>query len=172
MAQDDRLARLARQIEALARQDEHLMLKTAEVAALRRHAAVEIHAVCADFVAAVNRLLPEALIELAPPEYSDDLFRDSGPNLIQINARGRIVQLLFAATDELVSTQKFKIPYILEGEVRAFNQHMLERVEIEDLLLFFCMEKERNLWRYFDWRTNRHAPFDRELLVQMMERLV
>ncbi len=172
MAHNDRLARLARQIAALAQKDEHLMLRAAEIAALRRQAACTIHSVCADFVASVNHLLPEPVLDLSPPEYAAETFRDSGANLIQINARGRIVQIVFQATDPMVSTEKFKVPYILEGEIRAYNQQMLERVDIEDELLFFCMEKDRNAWRYYDWRSNRSGPFDRELLVSLMERLV
>jgi hypothetical protein len=173
MAQQDRLSRLARQIETSAQQDEHLTLKASEIAALRRQAACAIHSVCADFVGSVNRLLPaSAVLELAPPEYPEALFRDTGINLIQINARGRVVQVAFQATEQLVSTRKYKIPYILEGEVRAYNQQMLEHTEIEDYLLYFCMEKDRNLWRVFDWRTNHSGPFDRELLVSLMERLI
>jgi hypothetical protein len=169
---DDRLARLAREIAALAQKDEHLMLKAAEIAALRRQAACAMHAVCAAFVASLNHLLPEPVVELSPAEYSEAMFRDSGANLIQINARGRIVQIVFQAPDPMVSTEKFKAPYILDGEIRAYNQQMLERVDIDDQLLFFCMEKDRNLWRYYDWRSNRSGVFDRELLVSLMERLV
>lgn len=172
MAQQDRLSRLARQIETLAQQDEHLMMKTSEIAALRRQAACALHAVCAEFAGSVNRLLPAPVLDLSPAEYTEALFRDSGMNLIQINARGRVVQIAFQATEELVSTRKYKIPHTLEGEVRAYNQEMLEHTEIEDYLLFFCVEKERNTWRFFDWRTNHSGPFDREVLITLMERLV
>jgi hypothetical protein len=70
-----------------------------------------------------------------------------------------------------VSTEKFAIPYVLEGEVRTCNQRMLERFDIRSLLLFFCVEQETAGWRFFDWRTLRTGPVDRELLVSLMEPL-
>lgn len=172
MSRDDRIRKLARQIEAFAEQDRRLLEKTRQIGALRRQAACELHAICAGFVESVNRELTGARVELAPPEYTPEMFRDPGVNLIQINTHGRIVQITFEVTDELVSTEHFKTPYILEGEVRAYNQEMLDRVEIESQLLFFCLEREPNLWRVFDRRAYRSGLFNEELLLGLMERLV
>ncbi len=172
MAHDDRLRRLAQQIDGLAEKDERLLQRAREIAAQRRRGACELHRVCADFVASVNSLLSRAAVELAPAEFHDESFRDPGVNLIQINVQGRLVQIEFLATDELVSTQKFKTPYILEGEVRTYNQEMLERLEFQVQQLFYCTEKDRNVWRCFDSRTYRAWRFDQDFLIGLMELLV
>ena len=83
-------------------------------------------------------------------------YSDDSPNLVQINVHGRILQVAFAATAELVSTEDFRIPYILEGSVRAFNQEMLDKDLIEEQPLFYTMERGHNMWRYF---RNAHIPF-------------
>lgn len=170
MPTDDRLARLARQIESRAGEEQRLLLKEREIRELRRGAARELHSICAEFVASLNRMLPRTAVELAPPDYGAESFHDPGANLIQINSHGRIVQVVFEATRQLIATEKFKLPYILEGEVRAFNQEMLARNEIRSQWLFFSIEPRT--WHVFDWRTNRIGRFDRELLVSLMEGLV
>ena len=81
------------------------------------------------------------------------------------------MQIAFEAPARLVSTEKFAVPYVLEGEVRAYNQRMLERFEIQSRLLFLCVEQETASWRYFDWRTRHSGPVDRELLAGLMEPL-
>ena len=81
------------------------------------------------------------------------------------------MQIAFGAPPQMVSTEKFRIPYILEGEVRAYNQKMLERFEIRSRLVFFCVEKETASWRFFDWRTLRTGPVDDGLFVSLMELL-
>jgi len=172
MTPDDRIARLAQRIETRSRQDEHQLLRAAEVAALRRQGAGQLHAICADFADSVNRLLPRAVLELAPPEYAADLFREPGVNLMQIAAEGRLVQISFQATSDLYSTEKFLTPYILDGEVRTYNQEMLERVEVQSQALFFCVEHSGNAWRFVDWRTNATGFLDRQFLVSLFERLV
>ena len=92
-------------------------------------------------------------------------------NLIQISSQGREMQIAFEATPKLVSTEKFLVPYVLEGEVRAYNQRMLESFDIRSLLLFFCVEEGTAGWRFFDWRTRHTGPVDRELLANLMEPL-
>ena len=172
MPQDDRIGRLAQRIESRSRQEEHRLLREREIAALRRQAASQLHAIGADFADSVNRLLPRAVLEPAPPEYSADLFRDPGVNLMQIGAEGRLAQISFQATRELFSTEHFLTPYILDGELRTYNQEMLERIEIQSHALFFCVEHQGNAWRFVDWRTNRTGVVDREFLVTLFERLV
>jgi hypothetical protein len=81
------------------------------------------------------------------------------------------MQIVFEATGQLFSTEKFLVPYVLEGELRAYNQKMLERFEIRSRLLFYCVGEETTGWRYFDWRTRHTGPVDRQLLVSLMEPL-
>jgi hypothetical protein len=82
-------------------------------------------------------------------------------NLIQISSQGREMQIAFEATSKLVSTEKFLVPYVLEGEVRTYNQEMLEHFEIRSLLISFCVEEGTATWRPFDWRTSHTGPVDR-----------
>src|SRR6266478_1492974 len=170
MAQDDAIARLARQIDA-ARKAERFLVNPDEIASLRRHGASELHRICADFVASVNSNLSEAALDLAPATYAPESFREPGENLIQVGSQGREMQIAFEAPSKLVSTEKFLVPYVLEGEIRTYNQKMLERFEIRTLLLFFCLEEDRAVWRFFDWRTRTTGLVGRELLVSMMEHL-
>ena len=172
MADQDRISRLAKLIDSDIRKDQHLLLTEIEVAGLRRQGAVELHSICADFVASVNRQLSPPVLELSPPEYVAEMFRESGVNLIQINAQGRIIQIVFKATPAIFSTEKFRIPYILEGEVHAYNQEMLERTQIRSQALFFCLEETKNAWRYFEWLHGRTGAFDRDQLVSLLEHLV
>ena len=171
MAEDERIARLAKQIGSEMKKEQHQLLTEIEVADLRRHAASELYATCVDFVSSVNRLLSPGL-ELTPPEYSPSMFRESGPNLFQLNVQGRIVQIAFESTRETFSTEKFLIPYILEGEVRAYNQKMLERTEVRSQALFFCLEDTRNTWRFYEWINGRTGAFSRDQLVNLFERIV
>lgn len=172
MAEEDRIARLAKQIDNDVRKDQPLFLTAIEVVGLRRQGAIELHSICAEFVAPVNRMLSPPVVELSPPEYAPEMFRGSGVNLIQVNTRGRIIQMAFEATREVFSTDKFRIPYILEGEVRAYNQDMLERTQIRTQALFYCPEESRDTWHYFEWLHGRTGAFGRDQLVSLLERLV
>ena len=167
-----RLKRLAESIEALVEKDQRRQDHAREMAELRRRAATELHAICADFVVSLNRLLSRSEVMLDPPVYGPDGLRDDEPNLIQINARGRILQIEFTTTSDLVSTEDFRVPYTMKGSVRAFNQALLDKDLIEEQLLFYTLEKEKRLWRFFDARTYRSGPFDQEYLVNLMEQLL
>ena len=169
---DDRLQRLARRIRSLQDTDERRVRRVHEVEAMRRAAARELHSVCDDFVAAVNGMLDDRVVLLDPPEFSAASYSDDSPNLLQINVHGRILQVAYAATAELVSTEDFRIPYILEGSVRAFNQEMLDKDLIEEQPLFYTMEPNRNMWRYFETRTYHSGPFDRDYLISVMEQIL
>ena len=92
-------------------------------------------------------------------------------NLFQIRSQGREMQITFQATPQLFSTEKFPIPYVLEGELRTFNQQMLERFEIRSQSLFFCVNHDGAVWRAFDWRNPRATPVGGDLLASLMERL-
>ena len=169
---DGRLKRLAENIDALAEKDERRQNHAREMTALRRRAALELHAICADFAGSLNRLLAHSEIIVDPPDFPADALLEDESHLIQINARGRILQIEFSAAGELVSTEDFRIPYTLRGSVRAFNQAMLDKDLIEEQLLFYTLEKDRKLWRFFDPRTYRSGPFDQEYLVSLMEQLL
>lgn len=167
-----RLKRLAEHIETLGKKDEAVAAHAREIIELRSLAAAELHAICADFVRSLNQILAESVVRLDPDEYAGDGFHEDGANLFQINVRGRILQVEFKATPELVSTEEFRVPYTLEGTVRAFNQRLLEKDLIEEQMLFYTVESHRRMWRFFDARTYRSGPFDREYLLTLMEEIV
>ncbi len=170
MDKNDAIARLAKQIDA-ARKSEPSLATAEEVAALRRQGACQLHQICAEFVASLNSKLSDAALELSPPAYTPEAFREPGVNLFQIASQGREIQIAFQSTRELFSTEKFPIPYVLEGEVRTYNQRMLERFEIRNDRLFLCLHERVVFWRFFDWRGDRTAPVDTNLLASLMQRL-
>jgi hypothetical protein len=170
--QKDRLKKLAASIDALAEKDEEQLRRARQVLEIRRRAAAQLHRVCAEFAQAVNELTSRTELKLDPPEFRSDSFRDSEKNLFQLNARGRILQIEFAATEELTSSEDFRIPYTLHGAVRGFNQEMLEQNLVREQLLFYTIEKTGPMWRFFDARTYRTGRFDVEYLIGLLEQLV
>ena len=169
---DDRLKRLANNIETLVRKDEERIREERKVSALRSQGARELHATCSTFVAAVNQLLRKPLVDLAPAEFTADTYRDAGGNLFQVNIAGRLIQIEFRATDAPISTEQYRVPYVLQGEVRCLNQESIERAVIPEHLLFYCLEKDTQTWLLFDPRTHRTSDFDQECLISLLERLV
>jgi hypothetical protein len=171
-ARDARLKRLARSIESLAAKDELLLKHARDMTALRCVAAADLYAICADFVNSINRLLEQSEVQLDPRNFSEEQFRDDITHLVQINVRGRILQVGFRATPDLISTEDFRVPYTLEGTVRAFNQELLDKDLIEEQLIFYTLENHKKMWRFFDARTYRSGPFDQEYLIGLMEQLL
>ena len=167
-----RLKRLASRIDELAQKDERYQRHAREIGALRLSAAAELHAICRNFVDSVNRLSSTRALVLDPAEFSPAMFQQDGVNLVQISVRGRILQVEHSATGELTSTEDFRVPYTLSGSVRAFNQELLNKELIEEQLLFYTVEKHRQMWRFFDARTYHTGPFDQEYLISLMEQLV
>jgi len=167
MAQDDAIVKLARQIDA-ARKADRFVVNEDEVAGLRRDAACGLHRICTEFARSVNSKLAESSLDVSPSAYCPESFREAGTNLIQIASQGREMQFAFESTRTPFSTEKFLVPYILEGEIRAYNQKMLERFEIRTRLLFYCVSEVTSGWRFFDWRTRHTGAVDGELLAKLM----
>ena len=170
MQQDDAITKLAGRIDA-ARRAERLLTDPDHVAKLCRKGACELHGICAGLVSAVNRRTSEPLLDLSPPAFSAQAFRETGPNLIQISSQGRQMQIIFEALPQLVSTEKFLMPYVLEGEIRTYNQAMLERSDVRSRMIFLCVQGENAVWRFFDWRTRATGPLTGETLVNLIEPL-
>ena len=169
---DARWKRLAARIDDLAEKDERYLRHASDIAATRLAAAIELYSVCRSFVDSINRYTTRGDILLDPPEFSAASFHEDGMNLAQINVRGRLLQIEYSVTPDLVSTEDFRVPYTLAGSVRAFNQELLDKDLIEEQLLFYTLEHRRKMWRFFDPRTYRSGPFDQEYLVSLMEQLV
>jgi hypothetical protein len=169
---EERLKQFARRIEEMARKDEQRLREAQQIQQLRLRAAAELHALCAGFVRSVNALLPRPMLELSPAEWSEAFFRDSAANVFQIAMAGRILHLEFQAPESLISTERFRTPYVLEGALRAFNQEMLDLAVVPEKLLFCCLEGGKTRWVWFDPRTQRSAPLDEEHLIGLFERLL
>jgi hypothetical protein len=167
-----RLKKLAVRIEALAEKDELTEKHAREIEGMRDAAAGELYAICAEFVNGLNRLLQRPEVMIDPGAADAAHLHGRSHSLIQINVRGRILQIGYEPTGELVSTEEFRIPYTLAGSVRAFNQELLEKDLIEEQLIYFTLEKHRRMWRFFDPRTYRSGPFDQDYLVSLMEQLI
>ncbi|MGA3016428.1 MAG: hypothetical protein ABSF62_04855 [Bryobacteraceae bacterium] len=172
LIRDARWKRLASRIDDLAEKDERYLRHARDIAATRLAAATELYAVCRSFVDSINQHTTRGEVLLDPPEFSSASFQEEGVNLVQINVRGRLLQIEYCATPDLVSTEDFRVPYTLAGSVRAFNQELLDKDLIEEQLLFYTLEHQRKMWRFFDPRTYRSGPFDHEYLVSLMEQLV
>ncbi|HLK70128.1 MAG TPA: hypothetical protein VKU19_42155 [Bryobacteraceae bacterium] len=171
-ARELRLKRLAENIDALVEKDERSMRHARDVRRMRREAACELYSICSDFVVGLNGRLARGEVILDPVSFGEDSFQEESPNLVQMNIRGRILQIQFEATVELISTEDFRIPYTLEGAVRAFNQELLDKDIIEEQLIFYTWEKQKKMWRFFDPRTYRSGPFDEEYLIGLLEQLI
>jgi len=111
----DRLERLAKSIEAIEERDRQMVDESSQVDKLREEGAAALYALCREFVNDLNRRLPEPALLLDPPEWTPESFHESGPNLIQISLRGRLLQLEYEATDEPSAQRIFGIAMFCGG---------------------------------------------------------
>ncbi len=169
---DARLKRLAERIDGLKARDENAIRYARHISAMRHEAAVRMHGLLNDFVHGVNKLLTGGEVTLDPARFLHESFQETTPCLFQINVRGRILQVQFTATPELISSEDFRIPYTLSGSVRAFNQELLDKDLIQEQLIFYTVEKQIHGWRFFDSRTYRSGQFDLDYLISLLEQLV
>jgi len=167
----DRMRKLARALDALAEKDREEVSRQEAMEAVRRHAARDLHAICANFVDQMNQFLGNVQIELAPGVYSAANYHEEGPNLFQLNVNGRLIQIGFHPTVGLTATDNYRIPYTLEGTVNFFNQELLDHDEVRDHRLYYCLEKNGNHWRFHDPRGNRSGLVDEDYLAGLLEKL-
>ncbi len=167
-----RLDRLAAAIEAIGEQDQKQADENARIDDLRVAGAVALYALCREFVDALNEKLSTPALILDPPEFTATGFRDPGPNLFQINLRGRLLMIEFEATGEPMSTDDYRKPYILHGSVRSLNQDFLDRHLVSEKSVFFCPAGDSGQWHFVDHRSYRSGRFTPDLLADEMERLI
>jgi hypothetical protein len=168
----DRLTRLASAIEALGDRDQKVIEENRKVDRLRLQGAVELYAICRRFVDALNGKLSQPAVMLSPVSYSGESFDDTGPNLFQINLRGRLLQLEFFATDEPYESDDFRLPYVLRGTVRSFSQEFLESNSIDEQMIFYCPNEGSPGWHFFDGRTYRSGEVGEDYLASELEQLL
>ena len=167
----DRLTRLAKAIEAVAERDRKLIEESAHVELLRARGAADLHGICRGFVDKLNGRLSDEAILLDPPSFPEGSF-DDDKNLFQINLRGRLLQIEFTATNDLYENDDFRLPYVLRGTVRSFNQDLLEHNTVDEQLIFYCPEAGGAAWHYFDERTYRTGRVAEDYLITEMERVL
>jgi hypothetical protein len=167
----DRLTRLARAIEAVAERDRKLIEESAYVELLRARGAAELHGICRAFVDKVNGKLSDQALLLDPPSFPEGSFEDER-NLFQLNLRGRLLQIEFSSTDELYEHDDFKLPYVLRGAVRSFNQDLLTDNTVDEQLIFYCPNADGAAWHYFDERTYRTGRVAEDYLITEMARVI
>jgi hypothetical protein len=167
----DRLTRLATAIDAIAARDRELIAESTYVEELRSGGAAALHGICRAFVDKVNSRLAEKAVILDPPAFAESHF-DEGGTLFQINLRGRLLQMEFAATEQLYEKDDFKKPYVLRGTVRGFNQDLLAQNTVDEQLIFYCPHTGGAEWHYFDERTYRTGRIGEDYLISEMERLL
>jgi len=168
----DRLTRLAKAIESIGETDRKLIAESTKVDRLRLAGAMELHRICSAFVDKVNEKLEEPAILLDPASFPESNYNDGGTNLFQINLRGRLLQLEFAATTDLYEDDDFRLPYVLRGTARSFNQDQLDQGSIDEQMIFYCPRNDTAEWHYSDGRTYRSGKVGEHYLVMEMERLL
>lgn len=162
---------MATAIDAIAARDRQLIDESTQVEELRSRGAVELYAICRTFVDKVNSRLADKAVLLDPPSFSEGDF-DEGATLFQINLRGRLLQMEFAATEQLYEKDDFKKEYVLRGAVRGFNQDLLAQNTVDEQLIFYCPQPGGAAWHFFDERTYRTGRVGEDYLISEMERLL
>ena len=168
----DRLARLALAIDAIAEHDRRLVEEGALVDDLHREGAAALYRICRSFVDDLNGRLVEPAVILDPSEWNPDGYDAGSSNLFQISLRGRLLQIEFTATEEPYSTEDFRQRYVLSGGVRSFNQNFLEKDTVDEQQIFFCPGAVGAAWHFFDARTYRSGLLTVDYLAAELERLL
>lgn len=176
---DDRIRRLARKIEDLRRKDETTAARRLEIHRQRQEAARKLHEVCECFVAQVNGLIKEDQMMLVPNEFSGEATEDNHIQFM-LNVRGRVLLIDLEPPSSLVSTELFRKPYILQGEVRFFNQELLDDSRVEEHGIFFCPNegvkdgngRRAGSWLFWNGRSYKSGPVDDGYLAELMEQLM
>jgi hypothetical protein len=169
---EERLRRLARNLEKLAEKDRERIKADEEFLALRQAAASELHQLLADFVAEVNALVTEVKLDLSPVRWLAGSLNYNEPNIFQINVSGRVIQVSFQVTDKLRERVEIRTDYTLVGSVRWFNQELLEREEVREDRLYYCVGRTDRGWRFVDARSQKMGVFGADYLAGLLEQLV
>ena len=176
---EDRFRRLAQKIEALRRKDDSAAARRGEVDRQRDLAARQLHQICRRLVERLNSLIEQDRLELVPAELPEVLNME-GQLQIMVNVRGRVLLMALESPDALVSTENFRKPYIFQGEVRFFNQELLDESRVEEHGLFFCPGEgardggggRQGAWLFWNGRNYKSGRVDEEYLASLLEQLM
>jgi hypothetical protein len=169
----ERFRRLAQRIEELRRKDETTLAFRRQIEQQRCEAVQRLWNMCRSFADSLNSMMaaPDRL-ELTPAEPPAGIPEDESLQ-IMLNVRGRILLLDLRVPAYLVSSDNFKRPYTLEGEVRFFNQVLLEDERVEEHGLFFCpSEGDNGAWVFWNGRSYKEGLADEEYLAGLLEQIL
>jgi hypothetical protein len=167
-----RLRKLARKLDEIPAKDEVRIREARELESRQAEGGADLYNLCRELVDALNSVLKNMQLDLTPAEFHADSMQSSSGTLFQINANGRIVQLAIYPPENSLSTEHFRMSYVLRGAMRWFNQEYLERQEIQEQLLFYCLSGDKYSWRYLDPRSRRVGIVDQEFLAETLEQLL
>lgn len=168
-----RLKRLAGKLDELPAKDAVRIRLAQELEDQQRAAASELHGFCTSLVSTLNGMLDHIQVQISPETFQVDRIFTNSESLIQINASGRIVQVILLAPPVTATTEHFYIPYVLEARIRWFNQELLDRDQVPEHHLYFCVGRNGDTgWKYFDPRSRRVGPADEDYLADTLEQLL
>ncbi len=171
-AHEERFQRLARRIQELRLKDEEAQQRRARIAEQRSEAVRRLWELCHTFSEHLNTYIRHDRVELTPVEPPEEVPEDVPVQLL-LNVRGRVLLLDVRAPANLISTENFKKPYILEGEVRFFSQELLEDERVEEHDIFFCPDEGKSgAWLYFNGHNYKSGPVEELYLAGLMERIL
>lgn len=169
---DERFQKLARRIEELRRKDEATLQRRQHISKRRGEAIRQLWEICGNFAQRLNSYIEEDRIQLSPGEAPEEFPEENQIQLL-LNVRGRILLLDIRGPSNLVSNDNFKKPYILEGEVRFFNQELLEDERVEEHGIFFCPgEGPDGAWLYWNGRSYKSGRVDETYLASLLEQIL
>lgn len=169
---EQKVKRLAQRLDQLPAKDEVRLREARNLELNQDKGSLEIYEICRSLVEHLNLALEKLTLDLTPHQYNPDSIDTSTGMLIQINAAGRIVQLAVQPREPRMCTDHFRIPYILRGSLRWFNQELLERQEIQENPIFYCTDRTEFCWRYVDPRTRKVGLLDHEYLMDTLDQLL
>lgn len=167
-----RLRRLADKLDELPAKDALRVRQARELEDQQRKAAFELHQKCRSLVTTLNGMLERMILQYAPESFDPDRIFAVSETLFQINANGRLIQVVIHSPENGPSTEHFYIPYVLKASIRWFNQDLLDRDQVQENHLFYCVGRGASGWRYFDPRTRRDGPADDEFFADALEQLL
>ena len=80
----------------------------------------------------------------------------------------------YEAPAKTISTEYFRHPYILQGQITGFNQTLLEQDLVEEEMLFYARDGKSNgayRWHYFEPRTYQTGLVSERYLTDLFGRL-
>jgi len=171
-SREERFGKLARRVEEVRRNDEADARRRSEIAEKRVQALLMLWEICRNFADHLNRHIEQEQVILAPPDPPADINEDNSAQLL-LSLHGRVLLLDIRIPSDLVSSDNFRKPYILEGEVRFFNQKLLDEERVEEHAVFFCHEEgPGGAWLYWNSRSYTSGRLDEDYLAGLLEQIL